>query len=181
MRTVRQAQELPGQQLFQYLDESGDRRSLSSQDVNDYLREATGADFTSKHFRTWGGTKTAVSLFAGMPRPETQRQTRITLNGLIDTVAQQLGNTRAVCRNSYIHPAIVEAYLDGTLAPRWQRPVGQRANRLSVSEKKTVRRTGKSIAQAQPSTASSARIWTTPQRPVAKRSASSRAAPRFRH
>ena len=68
VRTVRQVQELPGQQLFQYLDDDGDRRPVSSQDVNDYLREAMGADFTSKHFRTWGGTKAAVSLFAGVPR-----------------------------------------------------------------------------------------------------------------
>jgi DNA topoisomerase I len=115
VRTVRQVQELPGQQLFQYLDENGERRSVSSQDVNDYLREATGADFTSKHFRTWGGTKAALSLFAGMPLPETARAARITLNGMIDTVAHQLGNTRAVCRKCYIHPEVIEGWEKGTL------------------------------------------------------------------
>ena len=88
---------------------------VSSQDVNDYLREAMGADFTSKHFRTWGGTKAALSLFAGVPRPEAARQTRMTLNGLIDTVAQQLGNTRAVCRKCYIHPEVIEGWENGTL------------------------------------------------------------------
>jgi DNA topoisomerase I len=115
VRTVRQAQDLPGQQLFQYLDENGERHSVSSHDVNDYLREAMGADFTSKHFRTWGGTTAALSLFAGVPRPEAARQTRMTLNGLIDTVAQQLGNTRAVCRKCYIHPEVVEGWENGTL------------------------------------------------------------------
>ena len=115
VRTVRQVQELPGQQLFQYLDEHGQRCSVSSQDVNDYLREATGADFTSKHFRTWGGTKAALSLFAGIPVPETKRQARIALNGLIDAVAQQLGNTRTVCRKCYIHPEVIEGWENGTL------------------------------------------------------------------
>ena len=115
VRTVRQVQELPGQQLFQYLDEDGQRRSVSSQDVNDYLREATGADFTSKHFRTWGGTKAALSLFAGIPLPETTRHARIALNGMIDTVAQQLGNTRTVCRKCYIHPEVIEGWENGTL------------------------------------------------------------------
>ena len=115
VRTVRQMQELPGQQLFQYLDENGDRRSVSSQDVNDYLREATGTDFTSKHFRTWGGTKAALGLFARIAVPEGASQTRMTLNGLIDTVAQQLGNTRAVCRKCYIHPEVIEGWTKGTL------------------------------------------------------------------
>jgi len=116
VRIVRQVQELPGQQLFQYLDDNGERRSVSSQDVNDYLREATGADFTSKHFRTWGGTKAALGLFAEVPPPETARQTKITINGLIDIVAQQLGNTRAVCRKCYIHPEVIEHWTRGTLA-----------------------------------------------------------------
>ena len=115
VRTVRQVQELPGQQLFQYLDDEGEPRSVSSQDVNDYLREAMGADFTSKHFRTWGGTKAALGLFAGVPLPEGAQQTKMTLNGLIDTVAQQLGNTRAVCRKCYIHPEVIEGWTKGTL------------------------------------------------------------------
>jgi DNA topoisomerase-1 len=116
VRIVRQAQELPGQQLFQYIADTGERRSVQSQDVNDYLREATGADFSSKHFRTWGGTKTAAALFAATPLPETQRETKIALNGLIDQVADRLGNTRAVCRKCYVHPALVSAWLQGTLA-----------------------------------------------------------------
>lgn len=116
VRIVRQVQELPGQQLFQYLGDGGERRSVASQDVNAYLREAMGADFTSKHFRTWGGTKTAASLFADVPLPETQRQTAMALNALVDEVAQRLGNTRSVCRKCYIHPRVIESWTEGTLA-----------------------------------------------------------------
>jgi DNA topoisomerase I len=116
VRVVRQAQDLPGQQLFQYLDEDGEPRPLSSQDVNDYLREMTGADFSSKHFRTWGGTRTAAALFSGVPLPDSQRDRKIALNRVIDQVAAQLGNTRAVCRKCYVHPTVIESWLTGTLA-----------------------------------------------------------------
>jgi DNA topoisomerase I len=116
VRIVRQMQELSGQQLFQYQGDGGERRSVASQDVNAYLREAMGADFTSKHFRTWGGTKTATSLFAGVPLPETKRQTATTLNALVDEVAQRLGNTRSVCRKCYIHPRVIDSWMQGTLA-----------------------------------------------------------------
>ena len=115
VRIVRQAQDLPGQQLFQYLDDSGEARQVSSQDVNDYLREATGADFSSKHFRTWGGTRTAAALFAATPLPETQRERKIVLNRVIDQVAERLGNTRAVSRKCYVHPAVIESWLAGSL------------------------------------------------------------------
>lgn len=115
VRIVRSAQELPGQHLFQYFDDVGERRAVSSQDVNDYLREATGADFSSKHFRTWGGTKTAAGLFAATPLPDTRRETTIVLNKLVDQVADRLGNTRSVCRKCYIHPAIMESWLNGSL------------------------------------------------------------------
>jgi DNA topoisomerase I len=112
---VRTAQELPGQRLFQYLDEEGVRREVRSQDVNDYIREAIGSDFTSKHFRTWGATTAAAYLFATMPLPETKReQTRLT-NEVIDRVAARLRNTRTVCRRGYIHPAVIDAWLEGRL------------------------------------------------------------------
>lgn len=115
VRIVRQAQELPGQHLFQYVDDDGERRTVQSQDVNAYMREAMGADFGSKHFRTWGGTKTAAGLFTDTPLPETKRETKIVLNGLIDQVADRLGNTRSVCRRCYVHPAIIDSWLGGTL------------------------------------------------------------------
>ena len=115
-RIVKGVQELPGQQLFQYLDEEGVRRSLSSQDVNDYIRDAGNAEFSSKHFRTWGGTVTAAGLFAQTPLPETQRERKFVVNDIIDKVAARLGNTRAVCRACYIHPAVVTAWSEGRLA-----------------------------------------------------------------
>jgi DNA topoisomerase I len=115
VRVVRQAQELPGQTLFQYIDVDGGQREVRSQDVNEYIRTATGADFSSKHFRTWGGTITALSLFAETPLPDTKRAVNIRLNAVIDQVANRLGNTRAVCRRCYIHPLVIESWMQGTL------------------------------------------------------------------
>ncbi|MCV3207206.1 DNA topoisomerase IB [Mesorhizobium sp. YC-39] len=114
-RIVRGAQDLPGQKLFQYLDEDGNRRPIRSDDVNRYIRGAAGADFSSKHFRTWGGTIHAASLFAQMERPESQAQQRRVINGVVDKVAERLGNTRSVCRKCYIHPQVFDAWSEGRL------------------------------------------------------------------
>ncbi|WFP65232.1 MULTISPECIES: DNA topoisomerase IB [unclassified Mesorhizobium] len=114
-KIVRGAQDLPGQKLFQYLDEDGDRRPLRSEDVNRYLREASGPEFSSKHFRTWGGTIHAVALFAQAELPESMTQRKRVMNGIVDKVAERLGNTRAVCRRCYIHPLVFEAWAQGTL------------------------------------------------------------------
>ena len=137
-RIVRSCQHLPGQQLFEYKSLDGTVRRVDSADVNAYLGEHARPGATAKTFRTWNATvRAAEALFVATQDEE--KPTASVLNAAIDQVADHLGNTRAVCRNSYIHPAVVEAYLEGTLAGRWQRPVGQRANGLSVSEKKTVR------------------------------------------
>ncbi|TIP86678.1 MAG: DNA topoisomerase IB [Mesorhizobium sp.] len=114
-RIVRGAQDLPGQKLFQYLDEDGSRRAIRSDDVNRYIRENAGDDFSSKHFRTWGGTIHAASLFAQTDRPESQAQQKRVMNGVIDKVAERLGNTRAICRRCYIHPKVFEAWSEGRL------------------------------------------------------------------
>jgi DNA topoisomerase-1 len=114
-KVVRGAQDLPGQKLFQYLDEDGDRRPVRSEDVNRYIREASGAEFSSKHFRTWGGTIHAASLFAGTELPESQAQQKRVVNSVVDKVAERLGNTRAVCRKCYIHPLVFEAWTKGRL------------------------------------------------------------------
>ena len=114
-RIVRGAQDLPGQKLFQYLDEAGNRRPLRSDDVNRYIREVAGAEFSSKHFRTWGGTIHAASLFAQTELPESGAQQRRVVNSIIDKVADRLGNTRAVCRKCYIHPLVFEAWSEGRL------------------------------------------------------------------
>ncbi len=114
-KIVRGAQDLPGQKLFQYLDGNGNRRPVRSDDVNRYIRETGGADFSSKHFRTWGGTIHAASLFAQTELPESQAQLKRTMNAVIDKVAERLGNTRAVCRKCYIHPQVFEAWSEGRL------------------------------------------------------------------
>ncbi len=114
-KIVRRIQELPGQQLFQYLDEMGDRHSVASHDINAYIRDACGGDFTSKHFRTWGGTIHAASLFAETPVPESVTARKRTMNAVIDAVAARLVNTRAVCRSCYIHPRVLERWADGQL------------------------------------------------------------------
>lgn len=114
-RIVRDIQDLPGQHLFQYVDEEGGRRPVRSQDVNAYIREAIGEEFSSKHFRTWGGTVRALSLFADVPLPESKAATARAMNAIIDEVAARLGNTRAVCRRCYVHPAVMEAWQEGAL------------------------------------------------------------------
>jgi DNA topoisomerase-1 len=115
-KIIRSIQELPGQHLFQYINGGGERRAVSSQDVNDYIREAGGDDFSSKDFRTWGGTVRALALFAELPLPDTKAGIARAMNDVIDKVARQLGNTRAVCRKCYIHPDVMESWLNGRLA-----------------------------------------------------------------
>lgn len=114
-RIVRSVHELPGQHLFQYIDEDGTRRPLYSEDVNDYLRAAIGDDFSSKDFRTWGATARATMLFAATPLPETKTAVARKANELVDAVSACLGNTRAVCRSSYIHPDVESEWCAGRL------------------------------------------------------------------
>ena len=115
-RIMRSIQELPGQNLFQYINGGGERRDVTSQDVNDYIREAAGGDFSSKDFRTWGGTVRALSLFAQVPVPDSKAGIARAMNVVIDEVAKNLGNTRAVCRQCYIHPEVMESWSRGRLA-----------------------------------------------------------------
>jgi DNA topoisomerase-1 len=114
-RIIRLVQELPGQHLFQYLDADGGRRQVGSHEINAYIRDACGQEFTSKHFRTWGGTIHAAALFAATPLPETAAAWKRMMNSVIDAVAARLGNTRAVCRACYIHPRVLESWSAGRL------------------------------------------------------------------
>lgn len=114
-RLMRRCMELPGQQLFQYLDDDGQRRSVSSNDVNLYLREMTGQDFTAKDYRTWAGSALALEHLRRLEHlPEAVA--RQNLVATVKQVASQLGNTPAVCRQCYIHPAILQAFSEGALA-----------------------------------------------------------------
>ncbi|GHA25396.1 DNA topoisomerase [Devosia pacifica] len=114
-RLVRSVQDLPGQNLFQYLDADDNRHSISSSDINAYIQSAIGREYSSKHFRTWGGTVRALTLFSEAPLPETKTARNRTANTLIDAVASRLGNTRAVCRRCYIHPQVFNSWEEGTL------------------------------------------------------------------
>jgi DNA topoisomerase I len=116
-RVVKQCQELPGQELFQYIDDDGQRRSIESSDVNDYLREISDGDFTAKDFRTWNGTVLALRYLGICEPPPSATAGKREVSGAIKQVAAQLGNTPAVCRKAYVHPVVVNAYLEGSLKP----------------------------------------------------------------
>jgi DNA topoisomerase-1 len=112
-KIVAKCQDLPGQDLFQYVND-GDVRDVTSQDVNDYLREITNEDFTAKDFRTWAGTLLAALALNAQESFETKKQAKANIKAAICAVAQLLGNTPAICRKCYVHPAIIEAYISGT-------------------------------------------------------------------
>jgi DNA topoisomerase I len=114
-RIVRHCQALPGEDLFQYIDDEEVRQTIGSEDVNEYIREITGEDFTAKDFRTWAGTLLAVDALTDLGPWTSQRQAKSKMLRAIDRVAEQLNNTRAVCRKYYVHPAVFDTYLAGTM------------------------------------------------------------------
>src|SRR5207247_3357511 len=110
-RVIRRCQDLPGHELFQYVDDDGQRHVIDSQDVNDYLKAITNQDITAKDFRTWNGTVlAAVALRAALASGPRRRSKRV-VTRCIDRVAERLGNTKTVCRKCYVHPAVIGAYL----------------------------------------------------------------------
>jgi DNA topoisomerase I len=112
---VRRMQDLPGEELFQYVDEAGETRAIGSADVNDYLREITGEGFTSKDFRTWAGTLLCAQALARLEAPASQAAARREIVHAVAGAAQALRNTPAVCRTCYIHPVVLERYAAGRL------------------------------------------------------------------
>jgi DNA topoisomerase-1 len=116
-RLLRQCQQLPGQRLFQYVDEEGRRQPIDSRDVNDYLKDLTGAHFTAKDFRTWGGTVAALEFLLMVEEPaHDERLCKRHTTAAIKHAAQSLGNTISVCRRHYVHPAVCQAYAQGLLS-----------------------------------------------------------------
>jgi DNA topoisomerase-1 len=141
-RIVRRCQELPGRHLFQYTDDDGTVHDVGSADVNDYLRDTTGQDFTAKDFRTWSGTVLAAQALYAMSTASSITAAKQNVVSAIDQVAEALGNTRAVCRKCYVHPVVLDRYVDGALLDlparamaRGPRPTG---TGLSAAEKAVV-------------------------------------------
>ena len=170
---VRRMRDLPGYELFCYLDESGGTHTISSDDVNAYVRDIAGDEFTSKDFRTWAGTVLAGEALRAMPRSGSAAEAKRNVQQAVEAVARRLGNTKAVCRKSYIHPAVLDSYVEDTLhdaagrtavarivailsaAARKERTLAQRSGAngsslapvLSRSIQRLARRSRKSAAQ----------------------------------
>jgi DNA topoisomerase-1 len=129
-KIVKQCQELPGQEIFQYVDDDGIRQDVKSEHVNEYLREITGEDFTAKDFRTWAGTVLAAMALRELEKFDSQTQAKKNVLRAIEAVAERLGNTPAICRKCYVHPMVLDAYMDGALL----QTVRQRAQQQWNSE-----------------------------------------------
>ena len=165
---VKRMRELPGEALFTYVDEAGETRAIESGDVNDYLKDAAGEDFTSKDFRTWAGTLLCARELRRLEAPRTDAEGRRNLGQAVEKVAKALGNTKAVCRKCYIHPRVIECYLDGRLRrlmngaadeaalarvlrarPRPELPLGTLLRR-SLKTPAVARATGTALASVRP-------------------------------
>jgi DNA topoisomerase I len=114
-RIVRACRDLPGYDLFQYIDEDGERQAVGSGEVNAYLKDITGQDFTSKDFRTWAGTVLAMQILCALEESTSDAEAKKNIVRAVEEVAKRLGNTKAVCRKSYIHPAVLDGYMDGSI------------------------------------------------------------------
>lgn len=133
-RIIKRCMELPGQNLFQYLDDDGERHSVSSSDINTYLQSLTGADFTAKDYRTWAGSALALTTLRKL-KWESEANAKKHIVDMVKEVARQLGNTPAVCRRCYIHPAVLEGFLLGDLAklPRSRQRKGLRQEEVALA------------------------------------------------
>jgi DNA topoisomerase-1 len=136
LRVLRQCQELPGEQLFEYIDLDGVCRPVQSGDVNDYLRTAAGIDVTAKDFRTWRATSLAASMFAELPVPATDHEARAGVTEVARNVSEILRNTPAVCRASYIHPTVVDRFTSGELPDLWPRAAPRAPRGLDADERR---------------------------------------------
>jgi DNA topoisomerase-1 len=136
-QVVRQCHDLPGKRLFEYIDDDGNVRPVTSQDVNDYLREHSGGDFTAKDYRTWAATMAAAMLLCAVEHPGSERGCKQCIKGVLEKVADRLGHTVAICRSSYVHPRLLEDFtanrLARTLAPMVRRRLRQHTSRDEIA------------------------------------------------
>ncbi len=136
---VKRSRELPGYELFQYIDEDGQRHDVTSDDVNAYLREITGQEFTAKDFRTWAGTVLAALALQAAEPYEKEAQAKKNIVAAIQSVSERLGNTPSICRKCYVHPAVLDAYLEGamidTLEQRIEQEIEESPHGLRADER----------------------------------------------
>lgn len=135
-RVVRRCQDLPGQQLFQYVNGDGAPHGVASGDINDYLRAIADIDATAKTFRTWGASLLAAEAFASLETPPSERALRSVIKETLEPVAATLGNTVAVCRSSYVHPTVLTSFEKGTLQDRWAQGPSRARGGLSANERR---------------------------------------------
>jgi DNA topoisomerase-1 len=135
-RIIRSCQDLPGQHLFQYLDEEGNALRVTSTDVNEHLRDLTGREVTAKDFRTWAGTVLAANLLQETGPADSATAAKRQIRAALQQVAARLGNTVAICRKCYVHPAVLDAYASGALRLRRAR---SRSGALRPEEAATLR------------------------------------------
>lgn len=133
-RAVQHCLETPGSDLFQYFDDAGDKRTISSEEVNQYLKEVAGLPFTAKDFRMWGGTHRAAVALDRIGAFDTEKEYRENISQVIEEVADHLGNTKAVCRQHYIHPGLLEAYRDGDLLTIWSQSPREKEDSYLIPE-----------------------------------------------
>jgi DNA topoisomerase I len=124
-KIVRKSRDLPGYELFQYIDENGERRDVTSDDVNAYLREITGQEFTAKDFRTWAGTVLAALALQEFEAFDSEAQAKKNIVAAVKNVSERLGNTPSIARKSYIHPAVLDAYLEGAVIETLEQRIEQ--------------------------------------------------------
>ena len=165
-RLVRRCRDIPGQQLLQWVDDDGTRHPLRSEDVNQLLRDVTGLPVSAKAFRTWHASVRAAALLAVADPPTSARQANSVVCEVVDEVASELGNTRAVCRASYVHPSVVASYEEGVLAEWWHDGPTRAAGRCTAEERRLLvllrkaRRRGLGVTRAKRSVRRAAKTAT---------------------
>lgn len=128
-KNVRECLDLPGYELFQYLDENKEKKSVDSQDVNDYLQAHAGADFSAKDFRTWGGSVIAGDSLYKKGNAKDEKELKSNVSEVVEVVSKDLGNTKRVCRLYYIHPVVIESYGKNILVPHFARSYGRKSTK----------------------------------------------------
>jgi DNA topoisomerase-1 len=153
-RIVKHCRDLPGDELFQYVDDEGTQRSVGSSDVNEFLRSVTGQDFTAKDFRTWAATVLAATALHECGVPPSKSCAKKSIVEAVKRTAERLGNTPSVCKKSYIHPLILEAYARGDRMPRFRVAGASKSSDLRADEKAVLaylrRLTARSAAEQAP-------------------------------